>query len=330
MILNALGESFTSEFKVCGHAPVHSEREATTILRQLESGTSRDIRAGLHALAGHAGPAIGSTLAAQREALVNVAGGVATGTLSPEDHGRLLAGSQFQTASIGRQIQQRVHPDSILKIYHASVDSPRIKTSPEFQSWMVGTSIAALRESSSPSTAAGLLREVLKDPSLAHEIRLRRPSHLREILILAAPSLCMPELFECYELSLVYGTAEERGLALVNVRKLPEVITALGPTHPARGTLLEWSSRYRDALALAIESQDSLFVDPSTSARSTKRFFERSELAETLRSLSRTTGSTSRTQSSGDLTSRSRPSVMKEHICGPHCRHEKPLIPHDD
>jgi hypothetical protein len=289
MILDALGEKYSSEFTKCGHTTITSQRDATTIVEQLRSGAPAQVRAGLHSLAGHAGPIIGPTLGDHRKDLADVALGVAAGSFSPDDHGRLLAASQYQTAHIGREIQQLVTPDSILQVYHAAVGSPRVQENSDFQSWMVGTSIAALRESSSPTSAADLLREVLKKPTLASDIHRQGSSQLRLVLILAAPTLCMPELFKCYELALIHGSAEERSLALVNVKQLPGVITALGATHPARVTLLQWCSRYQAALERVLDTSKACFVDPLRSSSSSKRFFERSDILNILEQLRRTT-----------------------------------------
>lgn len=319
MILKALGERFNAEFSSCGHSRIQDVAGGQYILRQLESGVDGEVRSGLHALAGHAGVEIGETIPGQRRALVRVASEVGKGAHTTESHGRLLAASQFQTAKIGSSIGQPVSADSVLQVYGEALCSPRAKRESDFASWMVGTSLAALRESRTPSAADTLLQQVLADRELANDLNIEGPSRLRQVLILAAPKLCLPRLFPCYELALLHGNAEERGLALINVAQLPAVIRALGSLHQSRIALLQWCSRFGDALEFVLHSPGGEFIAPQSSGE----LVPRQKVEGVFRDLRRV----SRADNPEKLdTPGSSTAIPPVHVCGPSCRHDKPLI----
>jgi len=255
MILDALGGRFTTEFKGCGHSDITSLSEGRKVLAQLGSGSSGEIRAGLHSLAGHATIAIAETLPDQFRALADVADGVAQGGLTIESHGRLLAASQFQGASLGSRAHHRVSADAIRDVYDRAMVSPRASSDPEFQAWMTTTTVAALRESDSPTAAESLLKEILADPALQPDLRKEAPSSLRHGVILAAPKLCMPILFEYYDLALRFGDVKEKGLALRNVAPLPGIVSSLPARHPARGSAMSWADRFASAVTLTLDSR---------------------------------------------------------------------------
>ena len=254
MILNALGEQFTNEFNGCGHKAIATVEGGKAILDQLESGEAKSVKVGLHSLAGHAKSEISGTIPRQFDALVNVATGVAQGHFGVDSHGSLLAGSQFKAAKLAKEAGVPVAVESILKVYETGAKSQRASEHQKFRSWMVGTSIAALRESQAPAAAETLLNEILADPTLQHDLNLAAPSQLRHVLVLAAPKLCMPRLFPCYEQCIQFGSAEERGLALFNVAQLPRAVKSLAASHPSRTVLTDWCSRYASALESMIDA----------------------------------------------------------------------------
>jgi hypothetical protein len=254
MILNALGEQFTNEFKGCGHQAIATVEGGKAILDQLESGEAKSVKAGLHSLAGHAKSEISGTIPRQFDALVNVATGVAQGHFGVDSHGSLLAGSQFKAAKLAKEAGVPVAVESILKVYETGAKSQRASEHQKFRSWMVGTSIAALRESQAPQAAETLLKEILADQDLQQELNLSAPSQLRQVVVLAAPKLCMPVLFLCYERCIQFGGPEEQGLALLNVAQLPGAVKALGVTHNSRPILLDWCNRYAQALEGIIDT----------------------------------------------------------------------------
>jgi hypothetical protein len=249
MILTSLGEAFSNEFRTCGHEAVNSAEGGKLILADLNSGNSNNVRKGLHQLSGHAKKEIVTTLPDQMTALKSVAGGVARGDFSIDTHGNLLAASQFQTAKLGKEADKLCGPEGILAVYHEAMSSPRAQARPDFKAWLTGTTVAGLRESSAPTEAEKLLKEILGNKALFGELEHKGPSQLREVLLVAAPKLCMPALFESYELALRYGSSRERGLALHNVSKLPEIISRLGSTHPSRMGLLARCQSYAEALS---------------------------------------------------------------------------------
>lgn len=248
MILNSLGEAFSAEFIRCGHQEVRSVHGGKQILQGLTSGEAVEVRNGLHQLSGHAKVEIVDTIPDQMRALADVAAGVSRGDFAIDTHGNLLAASQFQTAKLGKEASRPVEPHGVLAVYHEAIGSPRAQNRADFKAWIAGTSVAALRESSAPGEAERLLREILADKQLSGEMHTQAPSQLREVLLVAAPKLCMPVLFEFYELALCHGSARERGLGLHNVAKLPEILSLLGVNHPSRGVLLGWNRRFAQAL----------------------------------------------------------------------------------
>jgi hypothetical protein len=281
MILNSLGEEFSNEFKACGHQAVSSAQGGKDILNDLNSGDSTKVRDGLHQLSGHARKQIVDTLPDQMVALKGVAIGVARGDFQIETHGNLLAASQFQAAKLGKDAGRPCNPESVLAVYAEAISSPRSKRRPDFKAWLAGTSVAGLRESSAPAEAVRLLKAILGDKKLFSELDHKAPSQLREVLLVAAPKLCMPVLFDCYELSLRYGSARERGLALHNISILPEVISQLGPNHPSRAQLLAQSQRFAQALQIVIDEPGAVVVD----VRDSKKTITTQELSRVLQTL---------------------------------------------
>jgi hypothetical protein len=281
MILSALGKNFSAEFSSCGHKPIQSDQAAKQILRELTSGRSSEVRQGLHQLSGHAKVEIAGTIPDQMRALVGVAAGVVKGDFAIDSHGSLLAASQFQAAKLGKEANRPVDPNEIRALYHQTIVSPRAQARRDFMAWIAGTSVAGLRESSAPAEADKLLKEILSDRQLVTDVNSRQPSPLREVLLIAAPKLCMPMLFECYDLALQFGSPRERGLGLHNVAKLPEIIRALGPNHPSRIALMSWSQRFANSVQ-SLADQPKVVV---TDAIEPERKVGRSDVVRVLNAL---------------------------------------------
>lgn len=329
-----LGEAFRREFSACGHPEVN-DSGARDLLRKFHSGDSRQIYEGLHILAGHPSAALKSTLQDHRRNVVAVAREMARGSLDVATLGNLLAGSQFQTARIGAEVGSPVSADSVCEVYNAALGSDRVRNNQEFRSWITGTTLASLRVSTHPSAATELLNQIVGDPQLARQLEYVGPSQLRYVVILAAPKLCMRQLFPYYGKALAYGGPEERGAALVHVAQLPTVANQM--SQQSRGLpveVLEWGRTWSVALEHALSQPNVLFQSPPSVTGSQGKQIPVAQVRSLVADLQRIVGATHAPRArAGELTDSKQGSGREssvssaQHVCGPQCvTHGRPLI----
>jgi hypothetical protein len=341
MSTGLLGEEFNKQFQACGHNPVNEEG-AQAVLMQFKAGEPDQIRKALHTIAGHATQALAPTLPQHRENLRDVASALKNGSFEVADFGSLVAGGQYQTARVGQLAGQAVSDASIIEVYEKAIGSERLLSDENFRSWMVGTTLAALRISTRPQAGIELLNSIVADPALRNELMRKGPSQLRYVVIVAAPSLCMPQLFDFYGPAIHYGSAEERGAALLHVAQVPVIKAVLqrqgkclpdGITNRAR----QWV----DALEFALAVPGVEFLVPPNKDNSTKTPAARSQVEKTVTALRDAVGggrslSHGALLGSGIVTGAAAPrnvsrsavsSSGDDHVCGPTCAlHNKNLI----
>jgi hypothetical protein len=334
MSVDLLGEGFRREFNACGHREV-DESGARDLLRRFHRGDPHEIHQGLHTLAGHPSAALKSTLQDHRRNVAAVAREIASGSLDVSTLGNLLAGSQFQTSRIGAEVGSPVSADSVSEVYHAALGSDRVRDNQEFRSWMIGTTLASLRLSTHPAAATELLAQIVQDAQLVKQLEYAGPSQLRYVVILAAPKLCMRQLFPYYGKALAFGGAEERGVALVHVAQLPTVVAQLSKQSRALpGEVLDWAHGWSTALEHALAQPNVSFLSPPSGTGSQRKLIPLGQVRSLVADLQRIVGAARPLRANtGELTAQKEdpgrePSVSSaQHICGPQCAvHRKSLI----
>lgn len=341
MSTDLLGEGFKQQFQGCGHKPL-DDHGARVVLQQFEGGGREQIKSALHTIAGHATQALVPTLSRYRENLRDVASALKNGTFEVAEFGSLVAGVQYQTARVGQQKGQAVAEASIIDVYQRALGSERVLSDRNFRSWMVGTTLAALRISTRPQAGVELLNSIVADPSLRNELFSNRLSQLRYVVIVAAPSLCMPQLFDVYGPAIMYGSAEERGAALLHVAQVPAIKAAFekqGKVLP--DGIVDWARQWIDALKVALEVPGVEFLIPPNKENQTKTPATRSQVEGVVSALRATVGggqsaSHGAVSRSGVVTGAAAPrngssSAVNNsgdaHVCGASCAlHNKNLI----
>jgi hypothetical protein len=243
---------------------------------------------------------------------------------------------------VGQQAGQAVAEALIIDVYQRALGSERVLNDGNFRSWMVGTTLAALRISTRPQAGVELLKSIVGDSSLRNELLSKRPSQLRYVVIVAAPSLCMPQLFDFYGPAIKYGSAEERGAALLHAAQVPAIKAAFqrqGKLLP--DSIIDWARQWIDALEFALEVPGVEFLIPPNKDNSTKTAATRSQVERTVTTLRDAVGggrsaSHGALLGSGVVTGAAAPRNVSpsavssrgdDHVCGPTCAlHNKNLI----
>jgi hypothetical protein len=215
-VLDELGAGFKKEFGNCAHG---APENLGVLLDDITSGNKERIARGLHQTAGHVeGRVIVDDLDRHYRALTEVAREVAKGTNDGDIIPALLAGTQYRTARELADISQRASPEQILRVHQAAANG---RLNPSFQRWNDTTTLAALRESSSPREADRFLAELCGLAMIKEGISMAQPSEVRRGLMLGAPALLHPLLLNCYAQAVRYGDPVEIGLALASIERLP-------------------------------------------------------------------------------------------------------------
>jgi hypothetical protein len=240
-VLDELGAGFKNEFGNCGHG---APKNLRVLLDDITSGEEQRIARGLHETAGHVqGRVIVDDLDRHYRALTEVAREVARGTNDGGNIPALLAGTQYRTACELAGISQRASPEQILKVHQAANG----RSNPSFQRWNDITTLAALRESSSPREADRFLAGLCDQAMIKEGISMARPSEVRRGLMLGAPALLHPLLLNCYAQAASYGDPVEIGLALASIERLPNSLKS--QRHPkAKDAYKRWAPIYVGAL----------------------------------------------------------------------------------
>jgi hypothetical protein len=341
MSTDLLGEGFKQQFQGCGHKPL-DDHGARVVLQQFEGGGREQIKSALHTMAGHATQALVPTLSQHRENLRDVASALKNGTFEVADLGSLIAGGQYQTARVGLQAGQAVADASIIAVYQEALGSERARSDGNFRSWMVGTTLAALRMSTRPQAGVELLKSIVGDLSLRNELLSNSPSQLRYVVIVAAPSLCMPQLFDVYGPAIMYGSAEERGAALLHVAQVPAIKAVLrGQGKVLPDSIINRAQQWVEALEFALDVPGVGFLIPPNKENQTKTSATRSQVEGVVSALRATVGggqsaSHGAVSRSGVVTGAAAPrngssSAVNNsgdaHVCGASCAlHNKNLI----
>jgi hypothetical protein len=253
---NIMGKALTSEYSECGHQEVNTTRGGREIVGLIRSGDANRVKEGLHTLAGHVTPSpqITNLVPDKLKGLREIASGLARGDFEVSSHGALFAGSLLNVAHIADHGGRSVDPDTVLGILEEIKRSPRWEDR-DLRGWMIGVSIDALNRSLDADAGVRLLQDILKDPQLAAELKSQSPSTVREAVLRAAPSLCRPELFEVYLYAIRFGDPIEKGLGLLSIAEVPNVIHQLGVHHPWRQTLISWAQTYKSVMQTLLEAR---------------------------------------------------------------------------
>lgn len=241
-VLDELGAGFKKEFGNCGHG---APENLGVLLDDIMSGDKQRIARGLHQTAGHVeGRLIVNNLDSHYRALTEVAREVAKGTNDGDIIPALLAGTQYRTARKLADISQPASPEQIRSVHQAAANG---RSNPSFQRWNDITTLAALRESSSPREADRFLAELCGLEMVKEGISMAQPSEVRRCLMLGAPALLHPLLLNCYAQAARYGDPVEIGLALASIERLPNSFKNQ-PTPKAKEAYKQWAPIYAGAL----------------------------------------------------------------------------------
>ena len=240
-----LGRDYQQQFSNCNHQEV-AIRGYRSVLDALNSGEASKVVSGLHISAGHLpGQVIKTDLNAHYQALTQAAAGIAKGEFDESSAGANLAGTQLRSARKLREVGTLPPVDQISSVYERAIGAGQ--RGAEFSRWMRVTTLAALREADKKE-ATTFLGGLLNQPAIKQEIEKQAPSPDREGLLLAAPVLLHPLLLKCYQMSFLYGSSTEKGLALLSIKEIPVKLRDNGTPDRARALLRDWSKTYSAAI----------------------------------------------------------------------------------